>query len=110
MKEDKKDESKVEGNVNGALIELLDLMGFIRFRCAEASGISTYNLSKYLIKIAKDNGMIYSDIVEHTMDEIKEGKISKNTVEKRKKNTGFIFDKEKRILSDEEIEKSKKIV
>lgn len=105
MKEDKKDESKVEGNVNGALIELLDLMGFIRFRCAEASGISTYNLSKYLIKIAKDNGMIYSDIVEHTMDEIKEGKISKNTVEKRKKNTGFIFDKEKRILSDEEIEK-----
>jgi len=105
MKEDTGERSTIKSNdsVPKYLIELLDLMGFIRFRCAEASGISSYYLSKHLVKLAKSHGMIYEDIVEHTLEELKAGEISKSIVEKRKKNTGFLFDKKIYILTDIEI-------
>ncbi len=111
MRDDNEREEKKVKTSSDYCIELLDLMGFIRFRCAEASGISSYYLSKHLEKLAKQNGLLYEDIVEHTLDEIKNGKISAVIAQERKKNVGFLFESKEYILTVDEIkEYSNKLI
>jgi len=101
---------KVNFSVDSYLVKLLDLMGFIRFRCAEASGISSYNLYQHLTELAKKHKISYEEIMEHTIEEIEAKNINKFIAEKRKKNTGFLFDDKIYILTDEEIEQYEDIL
>ena len=82
---------------------LLDLIGYARFRAAEASGYTTYYLKDKLVFLGQEKGLTYDDIVEHTVQEIAYKNISKETVLRRKQNTGFYFAEKEYMLSDTDI-------
>ncbi len=97
-------DKKISGEV-AYLVKLLDIMGFIRFRCAETSGYTTFYLYPHLSLLAEQHKISYGEIVEHTIKEISSGTISQEIAEKRKKNTGFLFDGQEHILTNDEIAK-----
>jgi phosphoenolpyruvate synthase/pyruvate phosphate dikinase len=74
------------------LVEILDLMGFVRFRAWEASGISTYNISPLLTNLAAQHSCGYDDIMEHMVSEIRSWNISKKHADARRENTWIYFD------------------
>ena len=84
------------------VINLLNRIGFLRFRAAEMSGYASYYASFILEKKAQQFGLTYNDIVEHTASEIISEQISSETALLRKQNTAFYFDGQERILSIEE--------
>lgn len=90
------------------LVWLLDLIGYVRFKAAETSGYTTYYFKDTLEKLAQEKGLGYLDIVEHTVEEINSGNISKEVVEQRKTSTGFYFDGKEIILSKEQTETCEK--
>lgn len=81
------------------LVWLLDMIGFVRFKAAETSGLTTYYLKERLDKIAQDHTIDYNGIVEHIVEEITRGKINQKIVAARKENTGFYFDGIEYLLS-----------
>src|SRR3989339_675169 len=85
------------------LIWLLDLIGFVRFKAAETSGYTTYQLKDKLDSIARIKGLNYEEIVEHTINEIASNNISKKIAVDRKLNIGFYFDGEEKILTTKQI-------
>lgn len=91
------------------LVWLLDVMGYTRFKSAEGSGITTFNFYPYLCEIAKLNKLTYGEIVEHTISEITNNKLSKTTAKKRKLSTGFYFNGKQYELSKNEIDLCKSV-
>jgi phosphoenolpyruvate synthase/pyruvate phosphate dikinase len=105
MAEDKSiQRPKSRRDIEPYLVGLLDLLGFVRFRCAEASGKSSYYLAPLLSELAEKHNVSYDDVVEHTIDEIAKGTITKAIAEKRRKSTGFLFDKRKIVLTDKQVQ------
>lgn len=85
------------------LVRLLDLIGYARFRAAEVSGYCTFFLRKHLVAVAEQKGLTYEEIVEHTVAEIRERKISQECAAQRKECVGFYFNGQEYLLAAREV-------
>ncbi len=106
----KTDEEEPESSVEMSgddeyLVQLLDMLGFLRFRCAETTGYVTFYLKPYLQKMAEKHDLTYEDIVEHMIWEIAGQNLKKEIANSRKENFGMFYDGKEHILSAGEIKK-----
>ena len=87
------------------IVWLLDLIGYVRFISAETSGYVTYYLKDKFGAIGKKSGLSYEETVEHTIEELKLGNLTKEKALARKASTGFYFNGEQHLLTTEQTKK-----
>ncbi len=86
------------------LVDLLDRIGYVRFKCAETSGYVTYYLKPHLVALGQPHQLSYKDVVEHTLGEIENNRFTKAIVVARKRATGFYYNGKECLLSVEQVE------
>jgi phosphoenolpyruvate synthase/pyruvate phosphate dikinase len=91
-------------------VQMLDILAFVRFRCAEAASKAVYSMHPIFLEIAEKNNLTYQELLEHTIHEIDTGDFNKKRSQQRIINKGFIYNGKIIILNDAEIQEYKDIL
>jgi hypothetical protein len=59
-------------------------MGYVRFKAAESSGVSSYNVYPQFLQLAQQYGLNYEDLMECTIEELQRNTIDRYRIEERK--------------------------
>ncbi|MDI9312690.1 MAG: PEP-utilizing enzyme [Limnohabitans sp.] len=109
MKDDNHQESS--SKINKEIeVQMLDILAFIRFRCAEAVSKAVQIAYPIFLQVAEKNNLTYQELLEHTINEIETKDFNKQRAQKRIINKGFVYDGEITILNDQQIEEYKSIL
>ena len=91
-------------------VQMLDILAFVRFRCAEAASMAVFTMYPIFKNVAEKNSLTYQELLEHTINEIDTEDFNKTRAQNRIVNKGFIYDGNITILNDQEIEEYKSIL